>query len=82
MLHDKKVPKIDGLRVDEAHKGGKGGSVGPTAAQLAAEEAQAKELEDLQAKEDARVEAMSRSRRGRASLLTGEETGMKDTLGA
>jgi hypothetical protein len=22
MLHDKKVPKIDGLRVDEAHKGG------------------------------------------------------------
>jgi hypothetical protein len=81
MLHDKKVPKIDGLRVDEAHKGGKGAS-GPSAAQIAAEEAQTKELADLQTKENARVEAMGRKRRGRASLISGEETGMKETLGA
>ena len=83
MLYDKKVPMIDGLRVDEAHKGGgKGGSSGPSAAQIAAETAQAKELADLQAKEDSRVEAMGRRRRGRASLLSGEETGMKETLGS
>ena len=82
MLHDKKVPKIDGLRIDEAHKGGKGSAPGPSKAQVVAEAAQTKELDDLQLKEDARVAAMGRRRRGRASLLSGEETGMKETLGA
>lgn len=73
-------------------KGGKGGSVAPappTAAAVKADEAQIKELEDLQKKEDARTDAMKRKRRGRASLISGSETGlqtpvtgMKDTLGA
>jgi hypothetical protein len=44
--------------------------------------AQSKELADLKLKEDARVAAMGRSRRGRASLLSAEETGMKKTLGS
>ena len=82
MLHDKKVPMIDGLRVDEAHKGGGKGARSPSKAQLDAEAAQTKELENLQLKEDARAAAMGRSRRGRASLLSGEETGMKETLGS
>lgn len=71
----KRVPEIDGLRVDEAHKGG---SRGPSAAEVAAQKAQAKELADLEAKEEARTKAMGRKRRGRASLLTGSETGDKD----
>jgi hypothetical protein len=78
MIHNKRVPLIDGLRIDEAHKG-KGAS-GPSA-QIEAEAAQTKELADLQLKEDARAAAMGRSRRGRASLLSGEETGIKETLG-
>jgi len=76
-----RVPMIDGLRIDEAHKGGKGGSSGPSAAQVTAEKAQVKELADLTKKEDSRVAAMSRKRRGRASLITGDETGLKQTLG-
>lgn len=76
-----KVPMIDGLRIDEAHKGGGKGSKGPSAAEIAAQKAQEKELADLQAKEDARSKAMLRARQGRASLLSGEETGMKQTLG-
>ena len=80
MIHNKRVPLIDGLRIDEAHKG-KGAS-SPSKAQIEAEEAQSKELADLKLKEDARAAAMGRSRRGRASLLSGEETGMKETLGA
>ena len=75
----KRVPTIDGLRVDEAHKGG---AKGPSKAQIAAEKAQAKELADLTAKEEARTKAMARRRRGRASLLTGDETGAKQSLGA
>jgi hypothetical protein len=47
MIHNKRVPLIDGLRIDEAHKG-KGAS-GPSKAQIEAEEAQSKELKDLQA---------------------------------
>lgn len=86
MIHNKRIPEIDGLRVDEAHKGGKGAPK-PTAAQLEAEAAQAKELADLEAKEQARIEAMGRRRRGRASLLGGSELGqatedLKQTLGA
>jgi hypothetical protein len=65
-----------------AFKGGKGGQKGPSKAQVEAEKAQAKELKDLQAKEDARVKAMDRKRQGRASLLSGDETGLKDSLGA
>ena len=64
----------------------KGGSAPKkSAAQKAAEEAQAKELADLQAKEDARVAAMGRKRKGRASLLSGselgDENGLKTKLG-
>ena len=70
-----KVPLIDGLRIDEAHKG-KGAS-GPSKAETKAAAAQEKELASLQLKEDARTKAMGRKKRGRASLLSGEETGIK-----
>lgn len=63
----------------------KGGAPKKSAAQKAAEEAQAKELADLQAKEDARIAAMGRKRKGRASLLSGsemgDENGLKSNLG-
>ena len=73
---------IDGLVIDEAHKGGgKGSAPAPSKAQVEAEEAQKKELADLTAKEEARTAAMGRKRRGRASLLTGTEEGMKESLG-
>lgn len=82
------------LRIDEfdmnhplnffrAYKGG--GAPPPpkkSQAQIDAEKAQEKELKDLQAKEESRTLAMQRKRRGRASLITGDETGMKQTLGA
>jgi hypothetical protein len=48
MIHNKRVPLIDGLRIDEAHKG-KGAS-GPSKAQLDAEAAQTKELEKFATK--------------------------------
>ena len=70
----------DPRNLDKAFKGG--GAPAKSQAQIQAEEAQAKELADLQAKEDARVKAMGRKRRGRASLISGDETGMKQTLGA
>jgi len=78
-----KVPMIDGLRIDEAHFGGSK-QKGPSEAELQAQEAQKKELADLTVKEDARVKAMGRKKRGRASLITGEETGnkLKENLGA
>jgi len=78
---ENRVPMIDGLRIDEAHKGGKGGSSGQSAAQRRLEAAQIKELADLEKKEDSRVAAMSRRRRGRASLISGDEAGLKKTLG-
>ena len=64
----------------------KGGSAPKKSqAQKDAEAAQAKELADLQAKEDARIAAMGRKRRGRASLLSGsemgDENGLKTNLG-
>ncbi len=58
----------------------KGGSK-PTEAQKKAEIAQEKELADLQAKEDSRTAAVGRKRRGRASLISGTEEGLKKTLG-
>ena len=77
----KNVPMINGMRIDEAHKGG--GAPGPSAAQLEAEAAQKNELADLKAKETSRVDAMGRKRRGRASLITGDETGdKKQNLGS
>lgn len=64
----------------------KGGAPAKSQAQIDAEKAQQKELEDLQKKEDARVAAMSRKRQGRASLISGSETGqaqdLKTTLGS
>lgn len=68
-----------------AYKGGGKGSSKQSQAEKDAEAAQAKELADLEAKEEARVEAMSRKRRGRGSLISGDETGdtgLKKTLGA
>ena len=50
-------------------------------AQVKAEEAQVAELDRLTKKEDAMKAAASRRRRGRASLISGEETGIKTTLG-
>ena len=50
-------------------------------AQVKAEQAQVAELDRLTKKEDAMKAAASRRRRGRASLISGEETGIKTTLG-
>ena len=51
-------------------------------AQVRAEEAQVAELDRLTKKEDAMKAAASRKRRGRASLISGEETGVRSgTLG-
>lgn len=85
---NKKIPIIDGLRIDEAHKGGGKGDPSKSQAQIEAEQAQAQELATLQKKEQSRVEALGRSRRGRASLLSGTETGsfvnnmLKQSLGS
>jgi hypothetical protein len=49
--------------------------------QLKAEKAQSAELDRLAAKEESQKMAMARRRRGRASLISGEETGVKTTLG-
>jgi hypothetical protein len=70
------------LNLDKAFKGG-GAPAAPakSQAQIDAEKAQEQELADLKAKEESRTAAMARKRRGRASLLTGDETGMKQTLG-
>lgn len=68
-----------------AFKGGGKGAPKVSQAQIDAEKAQKEELKSLQAKEDARVEAMGRKRQGRASLISGAETGqadLKQTLGA
>ena len=63
-----------------AFKGGKG--AGQTKAQKEAQEAQDKELADLTAKEEARTAAVGRKRRGRASLISGTEEGLKKNLGS
>jgi len=52
-----------------------------TEAQLKAEKAQETELDRLSAKEQSQKMAMARGRRGRAALISGEETGIKTKLG-
>lgn len=47
----------------------------------AAKKKQAEELARLEAEEKRRKDALARSRRGRASLISGDETGISDTLG-
>ena len=76
-MFKKNVPEIDGLRIDFAHKGGGGQS----AASKELEVAQAKELEDLKVKEEARVAALQRGRRGRSLLISGGEEGLNKKLG-
>ena len=49
--------------------------------QIKAEKSQAAELERLSQKEQQMKMASARRRRGRASLISGEETGVKTTLG-
>ena len=56
-------------------------TVSKSQAQIDAENAQQAELKDLQAQEDARTAAMARKKRGRASLISGSETG-NSTLGS
>ena len=81
-MFKKNVPEIDGLRIDFAHKGGGGGGGGgQSAAAKELEAAQAKELEDLKVKEEARVAALQRSRRGRSLLISGGEEGLNKKLG-
>ena len=80
-MFKKNVPEIDGLRIDFAHKGGGGQSAAPSAASKELEVAQAKELEDLKVKEEARVAALQRSRRGRSLLISGGEEGLNKKLG-
>lgn len=53
----------------------------PTAAQKKAEAASLAESERLDKEVAARKAATARKRRGRASLISGEETGIKSTLG-
>lgn len=60
---------------------GGGKPKGPSAAQVAAEKRQADELIKLKKQEDSRIKAASRKKQGRASLISGEETGLSDTLG-
>lgn len=114
MLNSKNVPTIDGMRIDEAHKGGgsllkkvtdvamspikklaidpikKGMAYGqemlmgpmPGAGGAGGDSAQDAELDSLKKKEAARVAAMGRKKQGRASLLSGNETGQfKNLLG-
>ena len=57
----------------------KGG--GQTPAQKAAEVRQAEELKRLKTIEQRKVAAAGRRQSGRASLISGSETGLKDTLG-
>jgi len=61
--------------------GPKGPSKAERAAKAAADKRQADELAKLTREEDQRTAAASRKKRGRASLISGEETGLSDTLG-
>ena len=66
-----------------AYKGGKG-SPKTSQAEIDARKAQTEELAALEAQEASRTEAMARKRRGRASLISGDEMGntqLKQTLG-
>ena len=77
-MFKKNVPEIDGLRIDFAHKGGGGGQ---SAASKELEAAQAEELAQLKVKEEARVAALQRGRRGRSLLISGGEEGLNKKLG-
>lgn len=77
-MFKKNVPEIDGLRIDFAHKGGGGGQ---SAAAAELEKAQAEELAQLKVKEEARVAALQRGRRGRSLLISGGEEGLNKKLG-
>ena len=62
----------------------KGGAPSKSQAQIDAEKAQAEELATLKKQEESRVAAMNRKKRGRASLISGSETGenqLKSKLG-
>lgn len=50
-------------------------------AQIKAEKSQAEELDRLTKKEDSMKAAMKRRRRGRGSLISGDERGVRSTLG-
>ena len=52
-----------------------------SADQIKAEKFQADEIKRLEKEEASRKLALQRSRSGRASLISGAETGIKDTLG-
>ena len=52
-----------------------------SAEQVEAEKFQADEIKRLKAEEDQRKAALTRGQRGRASLISGAETGIKETLG-
>lgn len=52
-----------------------------SADQIAAEKFQADEIKRLKKEESQRKAALSRAQGGRASLISGSETGIKDTLG-
>lgn len=54
---------------------------GPTAEQRRMMAEQKKEMERLKAEEEKRKDALKRARMGRASLISGDERGVKDTLG-
>ena len=77
-MFKKNVPEIDGLRIDFAHKGGGGGQ---SAAAAELEKAQTEELAQLKVKEEARVAALQRGRRGRSLLISGGEEGLNKKLG-
>lgn len=61
--------------------GGGSKPAGPSKAQIEAEKRQKEELAKLEAEKAGREAALKRSRRGRASLISGEETGLKGSLG-
>ena len=52
-----------------------------SAEQIESEKFQADEIKRLKAEEDQRKAALTRGQRGRASLISGAETGIKETLG-
>lgn len=58
-----------------------GGGPSKSQAQKDAEARQAEDLKKLEAKEDAQQKALKRRRRGRASLISGDEGGVRETLG-
>jgi len=82
MKHFNQYESKHPLEFAYAFKGGKGGSVSQMKKDLMAADAQAKELKSLQDKEDSRKSALGRKRKGRASLISGTDTGLKKNLGS